>query len=131
MMEECLFCVCMMRRMFRSFVKGFSVKDFPPIRLNPCYNSLHHARALIGKGFSPFYLPFAYKLSTKSFAYNLAKETCRLFLHGFRVMRVKILRNGRILVAEAGGYVDGLCSRFDQSCGMCVSEAVSIELLAA
>ncbi|EEX78152.1 hypothetical protein SELSPUOL_00336 [Selenomonas sputigena ATCC 35185] len=41
MMEGCLFCVRVMRRMFCSFVKGFSVKDFPPIRLDPCYNSLH------------------------------------------------------------------------------------------
>ena len=87
-------------------------------------------RTLAGKAFSSFYLSFVYNLPTKSLAYNLAEETCRLFLHGFRVMRVKILRNGRILVTEAGGYVDGLCARLDELGGVRVAEAVGIKLLA-
>ena len=32
--------------------------------------------------------PFVYNLSTKSFAYNIPENACRLFLHRIRVMRI-------------------------------------------
>ena len=50
---------------------------------------------------------FVYNLPTTLFAYNLAEYARSFFLHGFRVMRVKILRNCRIFVTEAGGNVNG------------------------
>ena len=65
-------------------------------------------------------------LSTTLLAYNLTEYACSFFLHGFRVMRVEILRNCRIFVIEAGGNVHWFCPCFDETCRMGMTKAVRI-----
>ena len=69
---------------------------------------------------------FVYSLSTTLLAYNLTEYACSFFLHGFCVMRVKILRNCRIFVTEAGGNVHWFCTCFDKPCRMGMTKAVRI-----
>ena len=69
---------------------------------------------------------FVYSLSTTLLAYNLTEYACSFFLHGFRVMRVEILRNCRIFVTEAGGDVHRFCTCFDETCRMGMTKAMRI-----
>ena len=67
-------------------------------------------------------------MSTESFAYNLTEYACRLFFHFLRVVRIEILRDRRVRMAEAGGNVHRFCTGLDQFCRVRMAEAVRVEV---
>ena len=75
-----------------------------------------------------FFGGFVYNLSTKLLAYNLTEDASRFLFHLVRVMRIEILRDRRIRMAEAGGYIDGFCTCFNEFCRVRMAEAVRVEV---
>ena len=75
-----------------------------------------------------FFGGFVYNLSTKLLAYNLTEYASRFLFHLVRVMRIEILRDRHVRMAEAGGYIDGFCPCFDEFCRVRMAEAVRVEV---
>jgi len=62
-----------------------------------------------------------------SFAYNPRKDGGCLLPHLIGIMRIEILRNGRVAVSQTGGNIHGFSPRFNQARRVGMTEAMCIQ----
>lgn len=79
------------------------------------------------KGFYTCLFVFVYDLPTVLLAYDPFEDAGGFPFHFVGVVGVEVLGDGGVGVSEAGGYVDGFGTCFDEFCRVGMTEAVRVE----